>query len=110
MEALLRAQQLLSQQFEDAPQFLSATITLAMNAVQRGNKGEALSELRKADTLVKEKGLQEWEAEMFAAWAVFYFYMKEERNMYQAIRKAQQREPDNQRIGELRELLKSSPS
>ena len=109
MEELKSADLILSQQlFADAPQSLRQRIDQALRALQKGSKGEALNELRQVDKLVKQEGLVEYEAEMYAAWAVYYFYMKEERAMYQAIRKAQRREPDNQRIGELRDILKPS--
>lgn len=108
MEPLKRAKRILSQQFEDAPQTLRLTIDLAMDALRKESKGEALNELRKADALVKKEGLTEWEAEMFAAWAVYYFHIDEETEMYQAIRKAQQREPDNKRVEALRDVLLES--
>ena len=105
MEALIRARRIAAQQFGDAPHELLLTIDLAMNALHNGSKGEALNELNRADKIVKQNKLEEWEAEMSAAWAVYYFHTGDERQMYEAIIYAQRREPENKRIADLKQVL-----
>jgi len=107
MEELTRAQRLLAQQFNDAPKELAATIDLAMNATRQGSMGEALNELNRAHDLVNKNNLEEWRAEVAAAWAVFYFRTNEPKKMYQAISYAQKREPENKRLLALLNVLKN---
>jgi hypothetical protein len=104
-ESLNRAERLLAQQFGDAPRELQTTIDLAMNALKHGNFGDALNLINRAHDLVKEKGLTEWEAEVAAVWAVYYFHTGDEKQMYKAISFAQRQEPDNKRIEALRKAL-----
>ncbi len=47
-----------------------------------------------------------WRAEMAAAWAVYHYHAGDEKKMYQAIRYAIQKEPDNKRIAGLRRVLR----
>ena len=105
MEELTRAQRLLAQQFNDAPRELAATIDLAMNATRRGSLGEALNELNRAHDLVNKNKLDEWRAEVAAAWAVFYYRSNEPKKMNQAISYAKKREPNNRRLNALLKVL-----
>ncbi len=105
MEPLLRAERLLAQQFGDASRELQTTIDLAMNALKQGNFGDALNLINRAHDLVKEKALIEWEAEVAAAWVVYYFHTGDEEQMYQAISYAQRREPDNKWIAALLKVI-----
>jgi len=105
VEELTRAQRLLAQQFNDAPRELAATIDLAMNATRRGSLGEALNELNRAHDLVNKNKLDEWRAEVAAAWAVFYYRSNEPKKMNQAISYAKKREPNNRRLNALLKVL-----
>lgn len=105
MEELNRAQRIAAQQFGDAPRQLSLTIDLAMSALKSGSMGEALNELNRAHDLVKARRLEEWKAELAAAWAVYHYHAGDHRRMLKAIRYAQRREPNNRRINALRRIL-----
>jgi Tfp pilus assembly protein PilF len=87
---------------------LNATINLAMKALKNKSMGEALNELNKAHDLVNARGdeLEEWKAEMAAAWAVYYYHAGEKEKMSQSMQYALRREPDNKRISALRRVLK----
>ncbi|MCP4427550.1 MAG: hypothetical protein GY803_23945, partial [Chloroflexi bacterium] len=61
-EILLRASQLSAKQFDDAPRELNTTVDLAMNALQQGNKGDALNLMKKAHDLVERENLEDWKA------------------------------------------------
>ncbi len=108
MEIFSRMDQLIAKQFEDAPRLLNSTIDLAMNALKNNSFGEALNELNKAHDLIKSKGdeLEEWKAEMAAAWAVYHYRMGDKKKMTQAIKYALNKEPENKRIAALRRVLK----
>ncbi|MEJ2750500.1 MAG: hypothetical protein P8183_21715, partial [Anaerolineae bacterium] len=80
-EPLNRAERLLAQQFGDAPRELQTTIDLAMNALKQDNFGDALNLLNRAHDLVKAKALTDWEAEVAAAWAVYYLRTGDEKQM-----------------------------
>ncbi len=105
MEALLQAERLFTTQTEKAPENLAITIKLAMNALRRDSKGEALNEIRKADKIVADNNLEAWKAEMHAVWAVFHYHMKNEKEMLIAIRNAQRQESNNERIEALRQVI-----
>ena len=104
-----RMDQLIARQFEDAPRQLNATIDLAMSALKNNSLGEALNELNKAHDLVNTKGeeLVDWQAEMAAAWAVYYFHTKDKKKMLQAMKYALKKEPENKRIAALRRVLEA---
>lgn len=105
IDPLRQASRLAAQQFNDAPRELRLTIDIALAALERGSKGEALSELHRADKLIANNQLTNWQAELFAAWAVYYYHMGEERKMLLNIRKAARLEPENETIVKLRKLL-----
>ena len=98
MDELTRADRLLAQQFHDAPRELAATVDLAMNALKQGRMGEALNELNRAHDLVSQNNLDNWRAEVAAAWAVFYYRTNEPQKMRQAINYARKKEPNNRRL------------
>ncbi|MCP4421090.1 MAG: hypothetical protein GY805_31145 [Chloroflexi bacterium] len=105
LEPLLRAEKLIAQQFDDAPRELNAAIDLAMNALQQDNFGDALNLLNRAHDLAEKNNLEEWKAEVSAAWAVYYFRTGDKKEMYQAISYAQRREPENRRIAALMKVI-----
>jgi hypothetical protein len=105
MESLLRAQRLIAQQMGDAPRELQTTIDLAMRALEDNNMGDSLNLLNRAHDLVQANDLEEWKAEVSAAWAVYYFRTGDKKKMYQAISFAQRKEPTNKRIAALRRVL-----
>lgn len=78
MDPMKRAQRLAAAQFGDAPRELALTVDLALAALKEDSLGEALNELNRADALVETHALTEWEAEVMATWAVYYFQAGEE--------------------------------
>ena len=107
-EPLRRAERLLAQQFDDAPRELDTTIDLAMNALAQDNFGDTLNLLNHAHELVEKSNLEEWKAELAAAWAVYYFRTGDEKKMCQATSYAQRREPENKRITALLQVISSN--
>jgi len=105
-EILANIDQLLGQQFQDAPRQLNATIDLVMNALQQRQYGAALSQLNKAHDLAKQLDMAEWQAEVAAAWAVYYYHTDDQDQMLKSIRYAVRLEPDNKRIAALKRVLK----
>ena len=104
-EIFLRASQLSAKQFGDAPRELNTTISLAMDALKHSNHGDALNLLNRAHDLVKAQSLDDWMAEVAAAWAVYYFHTGENQKMHQAINYAQSKEPNNKRIAALKRVI-----
>lgn len=105
-EILARIDQLLGQQFEDAPRQLNATIDLVMKLLQQREYGAALSQLNKAHDLAAVLDMAEWRAEVAAAWAVYYYHTNDHDHMLKSIRYAVQLEPQNKRIAALKKVLK----
>lgn len=63
------ASRLAAKQFGDAPRELLLTIDQAMAALKQNNIREAWLELNRAHRIVQEQNLDEWQAEVAAAWA-----------------------------------------
>lgn len=111
-ELLDRIDELLADQFEDAPRQLRAITNLAFRAIRNKQCGEALNLLRQAQSLTEEKGeeLAGWRAEVAALWALYHLYgcpELESNSMWKKIAEAQRLEPENERLMEVIALIKA---
>jgi hypothetical protein len=112
MEEFDYLDELLASQFDDAPRQLKAIIRLTFRAVREGQFGEALNQLRQAQTLVDSKtnDLADWRAEVAAMWALYYLHGGPElelNDMWHKIALAQRLEPENRRLVEVIDLIKA---
>jgi Tfp pilus assembly protein PilF len=105
-EIFAQIDQLLGQQFNDAPRQLNAIVDIAMRALQQRQYGEARNQLNKAHELANQLDMAEWRAEVAAAWAVYYYHTDDQEQMLKSIRYAVSLEPDNKRIAALKKVLK----
>jgi len=104
LEQMARAKELIDDMLEDAPKQVRDKIELSIDAVNQKNLGEALNKLRQAQAIVDKENLEDWQAELLAIWAYYYYAMGEEDEVRQCIEEAHRLEPNNKR---LREVIKS---
>jgi hypothetical protein len=105
--------EILAEQFDDAPRLIKSTVNLAFRAIRGRNYGEALNKLRKAEKLLDAhmQELADWRAEVAALWALYYLNggPKSEPNaMWVKLREAQRLEPENERLMRVIELVKEA--
>lgn len=121
-ESLNNIEKLLGQAFQDAPRQLNAIIVKISEALEKkrlGKKscGEALSELRRAQSIIEEDNLVEWQAELHALRAYYYLLdcpnlerdgRNEEQAMWYHIQEAQRLEPANERLSQIVKIIKAA--
>ena len=121
-DTLNNIEELLGRELQDAPRQLKAVFDKIIQALEKkgdGNNscGEAENDLQKAQKIIDENKLNEWQAELHALWA-YYFYLdcpnrkRDGRNgeqaMWHHIHEAQRLEPTNKRLNQILQMIKSA--
>lgn len=110
MEQFGYLDELFGEIFDNAPRQVEAKISLVINAINRGDLGEALNKLRQAQAIVDKENLVGWQAELLAVWAYYYYAGGPEPRpgtLRHCIEEAHRLEPDNKRLWQVIELLKA---